>query len=149
MRKLEELETPENKKDMELLLQLVTINDRLRAQDDAFRAQCKTQRADLMTKIDNFEDGNGGLPEEEIQRLRKVEEMYETETAKVEKLRQMVAGKTQEIHILKRKIDDVPARAELVQYERRFVELYEQVRAGPKCLEPQMMMMIIIRPKVP
>lgn len=26
-----------------------------------------------------------------------------------------------------RQIDDVPSRSELIQYERRFVELYEQV----------------------
>jgi len=29
--------------------------------------------------------------------------------------------------MLQRKIEDVPTRTELVQYERRFVELYDQV----------------------
>ena len=33
------------------------------------------------------------------------------------------ARKTQQCHLLKRKIDDVASRAELVQYERRFVEV--------------------------
>jgi hypothetical protein len=56
-----------------------------------------------------------------------VEEMYEEESTKLERMRLAVAAKTQDIHMLKRKIDDVPTRAELVQYERRFVELYEQV----------------------
>ena len=61
-----------------------------------------------------------------------VEEMYEAESAKLERTRLAVAAKTQDIHLLRRKIDDVPTRAELVQYERRFVELYEQVHLNPK-----------------
>jgi hypothetical protein len=32
--------------------------------------------------------------------------------------------------MLQRQIDDVPTRTELVQYERRFVELYDQVRVA-------------------
>jgi hypothetical protein len=30
--------------------------------------------------------------------------------------------------MLQRRIDDVPTRTELIQYERRFVELYDQAR---------------------
>lgn len=33
----------------------------------------------------------------------------------------------QDIAVLQRKIDEVPTRTELVQYEKRFTELYEQV----------------------
>ena len=29
--------------------------------------------------------------------------------------------------LIQRKIDDIPTRTELVQYERRFVELHDQV----------------------
>lgn len=32
-----------------------------------------------------------------------------------------------------RKIDDIPTRTELIQYERRFVELYEQVKFRISC----------------
>jgi hypothetical protein len=35
--------------------------------------------------------------------------------------------KNQEMAQVGRMIDDVPSRSELIQYERRFVELYEQV----------------------
>lgn len=37
------------------------------------------------------------------------------------------ARKNREIALLQRKIDEVPSRAELSQYQRRFVELYNQV----------------------
>ncbi len=40
-----------------------------------------------------------------------------------------LAVKNQEMARVGRMIDDVPARSELIQYERRFVELYEQISA--------------------
>lgn len=36
------------------------------------------------------------------------------------------ARRNREIAILQRKIDEVPSRAELTQYQKRFVELYSQ-----------------------
>jgi hypothetical protein len=47
------------------------ISRRLEEQEQAFRAQCKAQRAELTQKIANFEN-EGGLPEEEMERLTKV-----------------------------------------------------------------------------
>lgn len=40
----------------------------------------------------------------------------------------MQARKNREISALQRKIDEVPSRAELSQYQRRFIELYNQGR---------------------
>lgn len=42
-------------------------------------------------------------------------------------LQTYMAIKNQEMAKVGRMIDDVPSRSELIQYERRFVELYEQV----------------------
>ncbi len=39
----------------------------------------------------------------------------------------MLAKRNLEISRIVRSLDDVPSRAELVQYERRFAELYEEV----------------------
>lgn len=36
------------------------------------------------------------------------------------------ARKNREIALLQRKIDEVPSRTELAQYQRRFIELYNQ-----------------------
>jgi len=41
--------------------------------------------------------------------------------------RGVVAAKTREMSKLARLIDEVPTRAELLQYERRFLELFDQV----------------------
>ena len=52
---------------------------------------------------------------------------YESDLAKWTKARQLLAEKNQALALIQRKIDDIPTRTELVQYERRFVELYDQV----------------------
>lgn len=41
-------------------------------------------------------------------------------------LRLVQARRNREIAILQRKIDEVPSRAELTQYQKRFIELYSQ-----------------------
>jgi hypothetical protein len=48
-------------------------------------------------------------------------------TEKYNRLRQMLAEVNLEVANSIRIIDDVPTRTELIQYERRFEELYQQV----------------------
>lgn len=48
-------------------------------------------------------------------------------STKYDKFRHFLSQKNQDIARLSRAIDDVPTRSELIQYERRFVELYDQV----------------------
>jgi len=40
-----------------------------------------------------------------------------------------LAREVQEINMKLRLIDDIPTRSELIQYEKRFMELYEEVIA--------------------
>ncbi|KFO33437.1 Coiled-coil domain-containing protein 93 [Fukomys damarensis] len=44
----------------------------------------------------------------------------------------ILARRNREIAILHRKIDEVPSRAELIQYQKRFIELYRQISAVHK-----------------
>ena len=50
---------------------------------------------------------------------------------KYNRLRQMLAAANLEVATTSRIIDDIPTRTELIQYERRFVELYQQVSDRP------------------
>jgi len=47
--------------------------------------------------------------------------------AKYERLRQLLAERNLTLSSGMRAIDDIPTRTELIQYERRFTELYQQV----------------------
>ena len=59
--------------------------------------------------------------------LQEVAQLFADETHKAQKLRRLVGQKSREAALLQRRIDDMPTRAELMQYERRFRELYQQV----------------------
>lgn len=60
------------------------------------------------------------------ERAKAIAQQYDEDMKKLQKIRQMSARRARETVVLQRKIDDVPSRAELTQYQRRFVELYEQ-----------------------
>ncbi len=59
--------------------------------------------------------------------MQQIEQMFEKDNTKFAKIRSALAHKNQEIALLSRKMDDIPTRTELIQYEKSFVELYEQV----------------------
>ena len=66
---------------------------------------------------------------DEANRLGEIERRHSEMRAQVDRMRLYLAAKTQETARVGRQIDDVPTRSELIQYERRFVELFDQVRA--------------------
>ncbi len=67
--------------------------------------------------------------DEESKKLAEIEALYEAEDNKASSMRRLVGQKGREIALLSRQVDDVPSSAELMQYERRFRELYTQVDA--------------------
>ena len=62
-------------------------------------------------------------------RLDQIESMYDTIMTKYGKVRGILARKNQTISTVAREIDDVPTRTELIQYERRFQELYQEIES--------------------
>lgn len=63
-----------------------------------------------------------GEPQEEEVRVIEYNEQREN----VNRLRLQLAKKNRVIASLTRQLDDVPGRSELTQYQRRFMELYNQ-----------------------
>lgn len=70
--------------------------------------------SDLQTRLSESDAGD------------ELTERYTAEKEKYGKMRRQLAKKTRQVEALKRYIDDVPGRAELSQYQRRFIELYNQ-----------------------
>jgi len=69
---------------------------------------------------------NLGSPED-TEKAGMIEEAFTSHTAKLKKIQQLASKKMRDIAMIERKIDEVPSRTELVQYQRQFVDLYEQV----------------------
>jgi hypothetical protein len=72
--------------------------------------------------------GEGTMSPEEEAKVKKINDLHAAELAKWEKLRAALAAKSRQIMMIQRKIDEVPTRQELLQFERRFTELYDQVQ---------------------
>uniref|UniRef100_A0A663N623 Coiled-coil domain-containing protein 93 n=1 Tax=Athene cunicularia TaxID=194338 RepID=A0A663N623_ATHCN len=109
-KELAALETIESQADSSILQSLralVAMNENLKSQEQEFKAHCREEMERLQQNIENLKAEAVENGEEQARRNR-------------------------EIAILQRKIDEVPSRAELTQYQKRFIELYSQVSATHK-----------------
>lgn len=133
-RELSSLETAESKADpgvLHKLRSLVAMNESLKSQEQQFRAHCREEMSRLQQNIDNLKSESAESSEEKERGLV-FEQQLKAEREKLQKIRLLLARRNREIAILQRKIDEVPSRAELTQYQKRFIELYAQVSATHK-----------------
>ena len=127
--KTKELESMEGKAEfqehLQTLKELIRLNETLKSKEKVFKAACVKQREVILQKKSEMEDSTS--KSEDSKRLNEIDTMYDGVKKKYDKIRQLLAKKNQHISMVARQIDDVPTRTELIQYERRFVELYQQV----------------------
>ncbi|KTF81707.1 hypothetical protein cypCar_00009910 [Cyprinus carpio] len=114
--------------------------EELQSKQQEARATCEDAKVKLaeeeMTRLQqNIEElkleyGEEGDEKKEMNML--IDQQYTADREKLQKIRLLMARRNREIAILQRKIDEVPSRAELTQYQKRFIELYSQVSATHK-----------------
>uniref|UniRef100_A0A672ZUV9 Coiled-coil domain-containing protein 93 n=1 Tax=Sphaeramia orbicularis TaxID=375764 RepID=A0A672ZUV9_9TELE len=131
---------------LEKLRSLVTMNENLKQQEQEFRTHCREEMTRLQQNIEELKTASGQDTDEDKVRLNimtngfnyvhsrneLIDKQYNTDRDKLHKIRLLMARRNREIAILQRKIDEVPSRAELTQYQKRFIELYSQVSATHK-----------------
>uniref|UniRef100_A0A8C5I428 Coiled-coil domain-containing protein 93 n=1 Tax=Gouania willdenowi TaxID=441366 RepID=A0A8C5I428_GOUWI len=109
---------------LEKLRALVTTSENLKQQEQEFRSHCREEMLRLQQNIEDLKSTSG--PDTEELRVRPTV-MFCSVHFLI-----LTARRNREIAILQRKIDDVPSRAELTQYQKRFIELYSQVSSTHK-----------------
>ncbi|CAM6037585.1 unnamed protein product [Sphagnum compactum] len=109
------------------LVILLNQSTDLELKEYQFRASCRKKRAELVTEIKQLQDPAHSLADDDEQRAE-VEAAYNADLQKWISLRTELAQKSQEVALLQRKLDDIPCQTELIQYERRFVELYVHIQ---------------------
>ncbi|XP_048861960.1 coiled-coil domain-containing protein 93 [Brienomyrus brachyistius] len=129
---LEAVESQADSGILEKLRALVAMNEKLKNQEQEFRTHCKEEMVRLQQIIENLKMESGGDGSDEKERNKLIEKQYDIDREKLQKIRLLLARRNREIAILQRKIDEVPSRAELTQYQKRFIELYGQVSATHK-----------------
>uniref|UniRef100_A0A3Q3X2Y3 Coiled-coil domain-containing protein 93 n=1 Tax=Mola mola TaxID=94237 RepID=A0A3Q3X2Y3_MOLML len=144
LKSLEEMEEQTDSSVLEKLKALVTMNESLKQQEQEFRVHCREEMVRLQQSIEELRAASGQDSEEEkvgldpprSTRLGHVT-VLNTDWLYLccpgeEAADRQTARRNREIAILQRKIDEVPNRAELTQYQKRFLELYSQVSATHK-----------------
>ncbi|KAK3568695.1 hypothetical protein QTP86_013454 [Hemibagrus guttatus] len=117
---------------LEKLRALVAMNENLKQQEQEFRTHCREEMTRLQQSIEDLKMEFGDEADDQKERSRLIDQQYRTDREKLQKIRLLMARRNREIAILQRKIDEVPSRAELTQYQKRFIELYSQVSATHK-----------------
>ncbi|XP_061579998.1 coiled-coil domain-containing protein 93 isoform X4 [Cololabis saira] len=129
---LEDVEEQADDSLLQKLRALVTMNENLKQQEQDFRTHCREEMARLQLDIEELKSASGQDTEEQQERGQLIDRQYDADREKLQKIRLLMARRNREIAILQRKIDEVPSRAELTQYQKRFIELYSQVSATHK-----------------
>ncbi|XP_025829146.1 coiled-coil domain-containing protein 93 [Agrilus planipennis] len=117
-------ENPETLKETE---DLVILGEKLRNQELQFREYCKQELVRLQNMIEETK-----ASKQEVSGTTHLNKELQMEEEKLKELRLKLAKKNREVAALQRKLDEVPTSAELAQYQRRFLELYNEVSAKHK-----------------
>jgi hypothetical protein len=105
----------------------------LKEEESAFKARCREQLATLQGEVEAAESGQPLLPPDEAARLCAVAEAHAAGETRLAAARAALSQRSLAVALLRRRLDELPGRPELAQYEARFVELARTV--GEKLAE--------------
>ena len=112
------------------IMGLIQRASNTKVDEKAFKAECKKRMAELKEQIER--GGEHTLSADERAQIDDVAATHAREREKFEGERAMLSKRSRAVALLGRKLDDIPTRPELIQYERRFAELYDTVQGKLK-----------------
>ena len=117
----------------ERLLALLRQVQACKQEEGTFKAACRKRLPELQAAAEAADNalaqGGTELDDDpaEAARLEEIENAHAHDVARLAAARAAVARRALACSLLQRKLDELPARPELAQYERRFVELADMV----------------------
>ena len=122
---LEAVHSAGSKEEVDELIRMGNENSTLQSKDNEKRTAYQRSLEEMQAQI-----ASGTLREldpEEEEEIANLDALIAGEERKREKIRAGLAKIGREVAFLRRKVEDMPTQPELLQYNRRFTELYEQV----------------------
>lgn len=110
---------------LEELSRLVELNEAARRKETEFKDSCRKEAEKMKAEISALQ----GRILEVGEGQEEGEKRLEAERERWGRARRQLAGRTRRVEAMRRLLDDRPGRAELSQYQRRFIELSNQVAA--------------------
>ena len=97
------------------------LANNLKESQKIFKEKCNKEIEELNKKSDLE-------VESDVQEwFGKIDKSYDEILKKYQRARGILAEKNREVAVLQRKLESKPSQTELTQFQRRFVELYEQI----------------------
>ena len=119
--------TKEDEGKLAQIQELITVNEAIKKDESEFKAACRKEFQEMTARNEELQrkvDNEGRDKENEA-----TEGDVEKAKARLAAVRLQLAAKTREADALERKLDDVPSNYELAQYQKRFLELDNQMAA--------------------
>lgn len=114
---------------VEEIKKLILENEKMQREEIAFKESCTKIVEELNHKIEEAE-ALAAMPEEQFEDEH--DEELRQEGEKLQLLRLQLAKKNRAVMSLQRQLDNIPCQVELSQYQKRFLELYNNVAAKHK-----------------
>ncbi len=125
---LKALETEDNKYLLERLQSLVKQHEEVKQSESQYKQNCKSEMERLTQEVSVLKKQAESIANNDQQLVpEELKEIHEDLSSRVGKAEALIGRKMREIGDMKKQLDDIPSRAELSQYQKRFVELYNQI----------------------
>lgn len=128
MQRLEVQEQEANEDVKSEIKELILLNEKLKEEEIAFKEDCTRIIEELHRKIEEAET-LAAMPDDD---LTEHDEMLEKETEALRLGRLQLAKKNRAVISLQRQLDNIPDNTELAQYQKRFLELYNNISVKHK-----------------
>ena len=112
----------EHQESLTKMKKLITINEKLKKQELEFKNSCKKELEELQKRNEDAMSVIKALAAE-----AEGSQLNSEQKKDLQNKRRALAERTKMCLEIERKIDRIPSRSELAQYQRRFVELYGQM----------------------
>lgn len=107
---------------------LILENEKIKREETDFKERCQQIIEDLHKKIEEAEE-LAATPDADI---TEYDEMYDAESETLRVCRLHLAKKNRAVISLQRQVDNIPDNTELSQYQKRFLELYNNISVKHK-----------------
>ena len=124
---LDELWAGENKETLEEFSTLMEERSSLERLEKESKQTWKTEHEKLASEVSEAENAVAAGKRLGGDRLADFREQVEASEQRLANARLALAKRARKVAIVIRKLDELPSRAELAQYQRRFVELFDQI----------------------
>lgn len=127
----EQLNLNESDADAVIRRQLVLNIDSIRKEKMSFKKSCREEKAALDHKLSQLQQEKAAEQIDDPETIHQQEEQLKAillrQQQKLDKLMSLYVELCNDVTRHQRRLDEIPSRAEITQYQRRFVELFDQI----------------------